>query len=110
MKTEEEYQIEIETVNLEIYECEELLRDIKKRKEQLLIDRYKMRSGLKEGDVVTWKEWGGKKGEIVKKGRIENFVLSFDKVAPNVRIYKADGTIGLNYRDYWNGSTQPIKV
>lgn len=110
MEQEEIYKEQIESVNLLIYEAEEKVRDLQRQKRNLLINRYQMRTGLKIGDVVTWKEWVNRKGEIVMKGRILGFDISFDKVKPNICVYKKDGTEGLRLRNYWDGVTQPIKV
>lgn len=113
MNQEEIYQEQIESVNLLIYEAEETVRELQRQKRNLLINRYMMRTGLKVGDVVKWREWGkinGKHGDVDMKGRILGFDISFDRVQPNVVVCKKDGTDGLRMRNYWNGSTQPIKV
>ena len=110
MDQEQIYQEQIEAVNILIYEAGEKLRDLESQKRNLFINRYQMRTGLKIGDVVTWKEWVRGRGEVIKKGRITEFHFTYGRVAPNVSIFNKDGQIGKLSRNYWSGSTQPAKI
>lgn len=111
MKTETEWQQLIASAKIGISNCEVVLREAKLTYENILIERYTQMNGLMVGDVVTWDEWSSKdKQQVTLKGRIIKFAVRFDRCTPVVGKFKKDGSMGALIRDYWNGTTQPVKV
>ena len=96
MKTGIELKAELVDIEEYIKTIKSQLSNAGEKRNEILIDLYKLQTGFKVGDKVQYKD-----GRKIVTGEITSFKVQYNSATCVVTLHKSDGTLGLRTKDYF---------